>query len=249
MDSNGQTQPVLVIPCSGVGKVHGLISREAVYQVTDQLLPEQADTVCLALLVTGDAETKQKVQQTPCITLDGCPKLCAFKNVELSGGKNYQGDTGLRRDETPSRCELRNRDGAEQRRLDGGRRTSRRSRPRRKATGHGLREQSWEKQSRKSASSPVAARRSRRARWRGRRFAGCWRPCAATNRNLVPAAFLAGEEGERRFAREHPTITVDGCSKLCAKRGTEQYSGQVSASLVVADILGRPGQRMPSLDP
>ena len=50
--------------------------------------------------------------------------------------------------------------------------------------------------------------------------------------------FLAGEEGERRFAREHPTITVDGCSKLCAKRGTEQYSGQVSASLVVSDILG-----------
>ncbi len=50
--------------------------------------------------------------------------------------------------------------------------------------------------------------------------------------------FLAGEVGERRFAREHPTITVDGCSKLCAKRATEQYSGQVSASLVVSDILG-----------
>jgi hypothetical protein len=50
--------------------------------------------------------------------------------------------------------------------------------------------------------------------------------------------FLAGEVGERRFACEHPTITVDGCSKLCAKRGTEKYSGQVSASLVVGDILG-----------
>jgi hypothetical protein len=50
--------------------------------------------------------------------------------------------------------------------------------------------------------------------------------------------FLAGEIGERRFAQEHPTITVDGCSKLCAKRGTEQYSGRVSASLVVSDILG-----------
>jgi uncharacterized metal-binding protein len=50
--------------------------------------------------------------------------------------------------------------------------------------------------------------------------------------------FLAGEVGERRFAREHPTITVDGCNKLCAKRGTEQYSGQVSAALVVSDILG-----------
>jgi hypothetical protein len=50
--------------------------------------------------------------------------------------------------------------------------------------------------------------------------------------------FLAGEEQERRFARQHPTITVDGCEKLCAKRGTEQYSGQVAASLVITDILG-----------
>lgn len=81
----------LVIPCSGVGKVHGLISREAVYHVTDDLLPKQADTVCLALLVSGDPETTQKVKQTPCITLDGCPKLCAFKNVELSGGKVAKG--------------------------------------------------------------------------------------------------------------------------------------------------------------
>ena len=50
--------------------------------------------------------------------------------------------------------------------------------------------------------------------------------------------FLAGEEQERRFARQHPTITVDGCDKLCAKQGTEKYSGQVAASLVVTDILG-----------
>lgn len=54
--------------------------------------------------------------------------------------------------------------------------------------------------------------------------------------------FLAGEVGERRFASEHPTITVDGCDKLCAKRGTEQYSGAVSASLVVTDILGGPAR-------
>ena len=87
MNGNGQAKELLVIPCSGIGKVHGLISREAVYHVTDNLLPEKADTVCLALLVTGDVETRQKVQETPCVTLDGCPKLCAFKNVELSGGK------------------------------------------------------------------------------------------------------------------------------------------------------------------
>jgi len=54
--------------------------------------------------------------------------------------------------------------------------------------------------------------------------------------------FLAGEVGERRFAKEHPTITVDGCDKLCAKRGTEQYSGRVSASLVVSEILGDRGK-------
>jgi uncharacterized metal-binding protein len=54
--------------------------------------------------------------------------------------------------------------------------------------------------------------------------------------------FLAGEVGERRFASEHPTITVDGCDKLCAKRGTEKYSGKVSTSLVVTDILGGPAK-------
>lgn len=51
--------------------------------------------------------------------------------------------------------------------------------------------------------------------------------------------FLAGEEQERRFAREHPTITVDGCDKRCAKHGTERYSGQVAASLVATEILGQ----------
>lgn len=91
MANNGQKPEVLVIPCSGVGKVHGLISREAVFHVTDTALPGKADTVCLALLVTGDAETRQKVQDRPCVTLDGCPKLCALKNVELSGGKVAKG--------------------------------------------------------------------------------------------------------------------------------------------------------------
>ena len=87
MAQSGQADKVLIIPCSGIGKVHGLIGREAAYRVTDGLMPERAETVCLALLVTGDAETARRVQQTPCITLDGCPKLCACKNVELAGGK------------------------------------------------------------------------------------------------------------------------------------------------------------------
>jgi uncharacterized metal-binding protein len=50
--------------------------------------------------------------------------------------------------------------------------------------------------------------------------------------------FLAGNEAERNFARTHPTITIDGCSKQCAKWGTEKHSGPVNAALVVSDILG-----------
>ena len=49
--------------------------------------------------------------------------------------------------------------------------------------------------------------------------------------------FLAGNEGERNFARTHPTITIDGCEKQCAKWGTEKHSGPVSVDLVVSEIL------------
>jgi len=77
---------VLVIPCSGIGKVHGLIAREVAFQVADELAREQAETLCLALLVKGEEEALQAVRTRPCITVDGCPKLCSFKNVELAGG-------------------------------------------------------------------------------------------------------------------------------------------------------------------
>ena len=79
-----------MIPCSGIGKVHGLVSREAVYRAIGDA-SEAADTVCLALLVTGDAETKQKVQQTPCITVNGCPSSAHTRTSSLSGGKITEG--------------------------------------------------------------------------------------------------------------------------------------------------------------
>jgi uncharacterized metal-binding protein len=77
---------VLIIPCSGIGKVHGLLTREATYLVTDEIAPEQTDTMCLALLVKGDAEALAAVQSRYCITIDGCPKACAEKNVKIAGG-------------------------------------------------------------------------------------------------------------------------------------------------------------------
>lgn len=49
--------------------------------------------------------------------------------------------------------------------------------------------------------------------------------------------FLAGDEKGRAFARSYPTIAVDGCDKLCAKRATEKYSGMVSGSILVDRLL------------
>lgn len=50
--------------------------------------------------------------------------------------------------------------------------------------------------------------------------------------------FLAGGQGDRAFARFHPTIAVDGCEKRCAARATEQFSAQPAASFVVTDSVG-----------
>ncbi len=86
MDQSQSPEEVLIIPCSGIGKVHGLVGREATYSALE-LLPGQAETVCLALLVTGDPETREKVRAHRSITVDGCPKLCAQKNAELAGGE------------------------------------------------------------------------------------------------------------------------------------------------------------------
>ncbi len=64
--------------------------------------------------------------------------------------------------------------------------------------------------------------------------------------------FLAGDENERAFARFYPTIAVDGCEKLCAKRATEKYSGPVSGSIVVDKLLQErdlsPGKSRRELD-
>jgi len=77
---------VKVVPCSGIGKVFGLVAREAALSTVLELCPEKAETVCLAYIVTGDEEVKEKMRGSSCITVDGCPKMCASKNVSLAGG-------------------------------------------------------------------------------------------------------------------------------------------------------------------
>jgi len=50
--------------------------------------------------------------------------------------------------------------------------------------------------------------------------------------------FLAGGQEERAFAKEYPTIAVEGCKRACAKRGTEKYSGKVNSVVFVSDLIG-----------
>lgn len=77
---------VKVIACSGIGKAMGLMAREAALQVTDKLSPDTTETVCLAYIVTGDEDARNKVEGKSCITVDGCPAMCAAKSVEHAGG-------------------------------------------------------------------------------------------------------------------------------------------------------------------
>ena len=48
--------------------------------------------------------------------------------------------------------------------------------------------------------------------------------------------FLAGGEGDRAFARFHPTIAIDGCEKRCAAKGTERFSSKPATSIVVSEL-------------
>ena len=77
---------VVIIPCSGIGKTYGTVSREAAYDVTEDIRPTQTRLVPLSLLVLGDEATRAAVAGNPVITIDGCKLACATKMVQESGG-------------------------------------------------------------------------------------------------------------------------------------------------------------------
>lgn len=81
------TKTIIVIPCSGIGKPFGTISREAAYEVVEDLNKEDTETICLSLIVRDDPETKALVSSNPCIAVDGCPLECAKKNLEVAGAQ------------------------------------------------------------------------------------------------------------------------------------------------------------------
>ncbi len=80
-------RPILIIPCSGIGKPFGTIGRDATFRVVDELRKGRVDTSCLSLLVMGDEEATEQIRESDCIAVDGCPLECARKNIEIAGGR------------------------------------------------------------------------------------------------------------------------------------------------------------------
>ncbi|MEI8041582.1 MAG: putative zinc-binding protein [Verrucomicrobiota bacterium] len=84
MSSPGET--VVVVPCSGIGKTFGSVSREAAYDLCEDLRPESTRLVALAKLVLGDPGARDLVAKHPAVTIDGCKQMCAARMVKESGG-------------------------------------------------------------------------------------------------------------------------------------------------------------------
>jgi len=55
--------------------------------------------------------------------------------------------------------------------------------------------------------------------------------------SLCLPLFIAGGEEERSFAEDYPVISVDGCSKCCAKRATVKYSSEVKDSIDLSEFF------------
>ncbi len=86
MSKNGQGRGVVIVPCSGIGKTYGTVSREAAYIITEDLRPGVTQLVALSKLVLGDEAECEMLASTPAITINGCKLACATKMVQESGG-------------------------------------------------------------------------------------------------------------------------------------------------------------------
>jgi uncharacterized metal-binding protein len=72
-----------LISCSGEGLSEGMVSRVA----TRRILEERDDvvTICLPLFLAGGQEERDFAKNNPCITVDGCDRVCAAKGVKMYG--------------------------------------------------------------------------------------------------------------------------------------------------------------------
>ena len=63
MTGDNEQIKVVIVPCSGIGKTYGSVSREAAYVVTEETRPEDTQLVALSTLVLGDEAARQHGRQ------------------------------------------------------------------------------------------------------------------------------------------------------------------------------------------
>jgi uncharacterized metal-binding protein len=90
MSEKNERPRVAIVPCSGIGKTYGSVSREAAFEVVEEMAHGSTKLVALSMLVLGDEEARQAIAKSPAITIDGCKLACARKMVEESGGRVAQ---------------------------------------------------------------------------------------------------------------------------------------------------------------
>jgi uncharacterized metal-binding protein len=76
------SKPWLILPCSGIGKSLGTITRWTAYEILENKNIPNVHLLCLARLVDADSEAISTLSTHRIITIDGCPKKCATINVE-----------------------------------------------------------------------------------------------------------------------------------------------------------------------
>ena len=246
--SGADRDKVLVIPCSGVGKVHGLMSREAAYLAVDELAPDE----------TGRG-------------LPGSPGAGRRRDPRQGAGSSLHHHRRLRQGLRPEeRGDRRRRGGRAPTRW---RRPLSKHRGAQPGNGSELTEEGWAITREIAEPSPRRPSASARAkRWRDggrdeqdhqgghhllqrrgdrrgdhlpkRRAPSARSRCARTtrSRSACPCSSPATRASATSPGRI-PTITIDGCDKLCARWGTEKHGGPVARSLVVSDILGEHAAR------
>ncbi len=79
-------QTIVVVPCSGIGKSLGSVSRETAYELCENVRPEDTQLLALSKLVLGEPQARARVSNSPAVTIDGCKQMCAAKLVKQSGG-------------------------------------------------------------------------------------------------------------------------------------------------------------------
>ena len=65
------TKTMVVVPCSGIGKPFGTVSREAAYELCENLRPQETRLVALAKLVLSDEAARDLITKHPAVTIDG----------------------------------------------------------------------------------------------------------------------------------------------------------------------------------